>query len=280
MLFRSAYSPGDLLRRAADQGMTTLAFADHDNVRGAREALPIAAELGLELIPAIEITSRWDDCDTRQGDRDIDVLGYWIDLDDADFQAFEKDILDDIHDRAAECCARLTQEGYPLTVADLAVENPRYGGLMQIVQAIQRRGHTASWEEAAPLVFEQWHETRLSRLTVDRAIAEIHRAGGVAVLAHPTAVMCAGHWIDKGQLAQLVEMGLDGLEIYHRRLDEHARAYFGALAGQFGLLISGGSDFHGWWEGDLEIGTQPVSGAMVEAIRARHLERTRTTATR
>ncbi|MBN1934675.1 MAG: PHP domain-containing protein, partial [Anaerolineae bacterium] len=67
-----AHSPGDILRRAADQEMTTLAFADHDNMRGAREALPIAAELNLELIPAIEITCRWDDCDTRQGDRDID----------------------------------------------------------------------------------------------------------------------------------------------------------------------------------------------------------------
>ncbi|MBN1935190.1 MAG: hypothetical protein JW934_11020, partial [Anaerolineae bacterium] len=200
-------------------------------------------------------------------------LGYWIDLDDPDFQAFEAGILQDLHDRAAECCARLTADGYPLTMADLLTENPRYGGLMQIVQAVQRKGYAAHWDEAAPLVFDCWHEVRPSRLTIERAIAEIRRAGGVAILAHPTAVKCSGHWIDEGQLAQLVEWGLDGIEIYHRRLDERARAYFGTLAEQFNLLIGGGSDFHGWWEGDRQIGTQPITGAMVEAIRARHRER-------
>lgn len=268
-----AQSPRDILRRAADQDITTLAFADHDNMRGTREGLPIAAELGMELIPAIEVTCRWDDCDTRQGDRDIDVLGYWIDLDDPDFQAFETDILQDLHDRAAECCTRLTANGYPLTMADLLIENPRYGGLMQIVQAVQRRGYAADWDEAAPLAFDHWHETRFSRLTIEQAIAEIRHAGGVAILAHPTAVKCSGRWIDEKQLARLVAMGLDGIEIYHRRLDESARAYFGALAEQFDLLISGGSDFHGWWEGDRDIGTQPVTGAMVEAIRAHHCAR-------
>jgi predicted metal-dependent phosphoesterase TrpH len=89
--------PLAVLRRAAALGIKTIAITDHDNTGGVRQVQGLAPELGLCLIPAIELTCRWDRCRTAPGEGDIDVLGYWIDLDDAGFCAFERAALEDIH---------------------------------------------------------------------------------------------------------------------------------------------------------------------------------------
>ena len=105
-------------------------------------------------------------------------------------------------------------------------------------------------------------------------IAALHAAGGVAVLAHPTVIKGeGGGWIGADEVARLVAAGLDGLEIYHHRLDEAARKHFLALAEQFGLVVTGGSDEHGWYKPFQRFGQEPVTPAMVEALRARSAQR-------
>jgi predicted metal-dependent phosphoesterase TrpH len=268
------YSPADVLRHAARIGLETIALTDHDNTGGVREALPLARELGLELIPAVEFTCRWPACDAPPGHGDVDVLGYFVDLDDPEFRAFERATLDDAHARTADCCARLSAAGHPLSLDDAFAENPRYAGVLQLVLAVQTKGYAEGWEAAVQLVVEHWVRVRLSRFTIQQVIASIHRAGGVAVLAHPTTVKCGGDGLlEADQLAPLVEAGLDGLEIYHFRLDEPARAHFLALARQFDLLVSGGSDTHGLFNGLGRVGTQPVTPDLVESLRARSVER-------
>jgi predicted metal-dependent phosphoesterase TrpH len=208
------------------------------------------------------------------GQGDIDVLGYWIDLDDAGFRAFEQAALEDIHERISACCSRLTADGYPISIEALFARNPRYAGLQYLIHEIQDRGYVTERGDAFSLMTLGWRQVRLSRFTIEETIAQIHRAGGVAILAHPTAIKCDGDWLQESDVAALVEMGLDGLEIYHPRLDSQSRAYFGALAQRFGLLISGGSDAHGWFDEWKGLGTQPVTDAMVAAIQARHTDRT------
>jgi predicted metal-dependent phosphoesterase TrpH len=268
------YSPADILRHAARIGLETVALTDHDNTGGVREALPLARELGLELIPAIEFTCRWPACDAPPGLGDIDVLGYFVDLDDPDFRAFERATLDDIHARTADCCARLTAAGHPLSLDDVFAENPRYAGILPLILAVQSKGYAGEWEPAVQLVTEHWVRVRLSCFTIQQVIASIHRAGGVAVLAHPVTVKCGGDdLLGADQLALLVEAGLDGLEVYHFRLDEPARAHFLALARQFDLLVSGGSDDHGWFSELKHVGNQPVTPDLVESLRARSVKR-------
>jgi predicted metal-dependent phosphoesterase TrpH len=263
-------SPAEVLHRAAQMGIKTLAITDHDNANGAREALPLAQELGLELIPAVEFTCRWPECNTPPGKGDIDVLAYFVDLDDAEFQAFEQAALGDIHARIAESCAFLTMDGYTIFLEDVFAQNPRYAGLMQLMMAMQAKGYIPDWEEVITVVEQYWRRVRLSRFTIQELIDHIHRAGGVAVLAHPIAVNCDGSWISAEQLASLVEVGLDGLEIYHHTVDEITRPYFLHLAEQFDLLVTGGSDEHGWFSDLKKLGSQPVTAAMVDALRARH----------
>jgi predicted metal-dependent phosphoesterase TrpH len=258
-------SPAQVLQHATDIGLTAVAITDHDNTRGAREALPIAARLGIELIPAIEFTCRWE---PGLGD-DIDVLGYFINLESPELQSVEKAALDDIHARVADCCARLTSAGHPITLDDVFAENPRYAGTLQLTFALRRKGYADGWHASFALFMPHWREVRLSRFGIDQIIATIHAAGGAAVLAHPVTVKCHEGWLQAKHVAALVEMGLDGLEVYQHRLDAEARAHFAALARQFDLLITGGSDEHGWHPGFPRMGSEPVTPEMVQALRAR-----------
>lgn len=264
------YAPSEIVRYAAARGLRTLAISDHDNTRGVAEAQAAAAPLGLEVIPAIEFTCRWPACQTPPAGGDVDVLGYFIALDDPAFRAFEQATLDDIHARITDCCASVTAAGYAVTLADLFAENPRYAGLVHLGQVLTRKGYIPHERDAPALVLEHWQRVRLSRFTIQDVIETIHHAGGVAVLAHPAAIECSGQWPTAAQIGELVAMGLDGLEIYHYRLDEAARAYFLALAARFDLLISGGADFHGWFEGLDSLGSQPVTPEMLAQLRARH----------
>jgi 3',5'-nucleoside bisphosphate phosphatase len=110
---------------------------------------------------------------------------------------------------------------------------------------------------------------RPSRFRVNEIIATIHAAGGVAILAHPTVIQCSGRRLDAAQIGMLVQIGLDGIEVYHHRLNAVARQYYLRLSHQYNLAVSGGSDEHGWPDGFPHLGSQAVTGAMVNELRLR-----------
>lgn len=265
-------SPETLLNHAAKIGLQVVAITDHDNARGARVAGPVAEQLKLELIPAIEFTTSWEACQPGGG-QDVDVLGYFVDLDNAALLAAEDAALQDLYARLADCCARLEEAGYPITMNDVFTQEPRSAGLRQIGQALVRKGHVSNYPMARMLAFEHWQKVRLSRFTLAQQIAVIHAAGGVAMLAHPAHVDCGQGWIQAEHVEQLVSMEIDGIEVYHRSTSNAARKHFQTLADQFGLLVSGGSDEHGWSPDLPYMGTEPVTRAMIDAMRARHRER-------
>jgi 3',5'-nucleoside bisphosphate phosphatase len=263
------YSPAEVIEAAAQRGVSILAITDHDNTNGSREAAPLAEAAGIELIHAIEFTTRWPGAELPPADANVDLLGYFIDPGNAELRAFEEASLNDIHVRIADCCKWLTLNGYPLNMEDIHLENPRYGGTMQTIQAIMRKGYAPTWKDGFRLMDTVWLTARESPFTIKSAIEQIHLAGGVAVLAHPSIVRPRGQPLSAGYLRDLVEAGLDGIEIYHHRLDEAARAYFLDLARTFGLLVTGGSDMHGWSRGFEELGGQPVTIEMVDDLRKR-----------
>jgi predicted metal-dependent phosphoesterase TrpH len=266
-------SPRQLVERAAALGLQALAITDHDTACGARVAVRYARDLGVELIPAIEFTARWDECQPTGWSGDVDVLGYFVDLDDAGLQVAEAAATGDITARMAECCASLTRAGYPVTLEEVYALNPRYAGMRFLRELLVRKGYAPSETEAGRLVHEHWLRVRPCALTLAQQIRAIHGAGGVAILAHPGYIRCDGERLLPRHMAALVELGIDGLEVYHRAHDEATRAHYLALAEQFGLLVSGGSDEHGWSSDLPLLGTAPVTREMVEALRARHRQR-------
>jgi 3',5'-nucleoside bisphosphate phosphatase len=260
-------SPQELVEHAASLGMQTIAITDHDNARGSREARPFAEQLGINLIPAVELTCRWNASQAPPGKTDIDVLGYFLDLERPEFLAFEAQILDDFHERTDIGCWYLTAEGYTMTRQDVLKENPHYAGTHPLILAVMRKGYAASYERALEQVDTIWKNVRPSSFTIDQVISMIRQTGGVPVLAHPTIVPWPSGWLNAQAIQELAEMGLEGMEIYHPRLNPEARQYFLSLANQFDLLVTGGSDDHGWPEGFPRMGSQEVTSEMILRLK-------------
>ncbi len=265
-------SPRELVTYAASIGLRTIAITDHDTAQGAREGIPVAEQCGMAMLPAIEFTCRWDACNAPPGKTDIDILGYCLDLENASFRAMEQAALADIHARVSACCTLLTADGYPIALDEVFAQNPRYAGLMQLIDALVYKGHARDVPAANAAIDVHWKQIRPSALTIADIITTIHAASGVAVLAHPTLVPWETGWLSAQGLAALVDMGLDGIEIHHPRLDGAARAYFSSLAEQFGLLIAGGSDEHGWPSGFPCMGSERVTQEMADALVVRARE--------
>jgi predicted metal-dependent phosphoesterase TrpH len=265
-------SPADLVERAAALGIKVLAIADHDNARGAREVLPIADRLGVILIPAAEFTCRWDACRLPPEESDVDVLGYYVDLESPAFRRAEEAALADFYHRVEVWCSLLSAAGYPLTLQDVLAQNPRYAGTLQLIQAVAAKGYGSDDGSAECLARSFMKDVPVCARTIEQAITQIHAAGGVAVLAHPSTRYI--RWEGTGLLGavglgMLIEMGLDGIEVYHGALDEPTRAHFLALAKQSGLVVTGGSDEHAWPSGFPNLGREPATLDMVEALAGR-----------
>jgi predicted metal-dependent phosphoesterase TrpH len=266
-------SPADILRHAASLGLKIVSITDHDTLDALPQALFVAAEVGLELIPGVELTTHWEDCDPAyskdQPGQEVDLLGYFIDWQNVKLKEYVAAAQRDLKERVELCCQSLTQAGYPISLFDVLDENPNYPGSAALMDAIIKHHYAASMNEAYALVSEHWRRIRFSQHSLRSAIQIIHRAGGAAVLAHPIAIHCSQGLLDANLLATLVKAGLDGLEIFHPLLTVDERQHFRALARQFNLVVTGGSDEHGSGYGYSRIGSQLVTFEMVKALKQR-----------
>jgi hypothetical protein len=231
-------------------------------MRGYREAVPIAEAAGIDLIPGIETTVYWPELD-----RELDVLGYWIDAEHPDLLALEAAALANLHERAGELCALLAADGYLVTVDDGLAINPRRVGPLEVVASLLKKGLIADLPEGWVLFRRHWGQVSVPKLTITRSIATIRAAGGIPVLAHPCRIRPEP--LTAEELTPLVSAGLGAIEINHPDMNDAMKAHYRALAQQFDLPTSGGTDEHGWPEGFPRMGTQPVTVATAEALRAR-----------
>jgi predicted metal-dependent phosphoesterase TrpH len=259
-------SPRELLEHAAAIGLKTVAITDHDNARGTREAQPIAKELGLELIPAMEFSCYWPGYTGHGGGPDIDVLGYFMDLEHPRLKAFEETLMRGMLERAEACCAHICRTGRALELQDVLAKSPHYTGFLALADTLASK-HGLPGGEAHEHVDRAWKAVGAREMFIGDAIALIHEVGGVAVLAHPSIIHRDGVLLDRDGMADLVEMGLDGIEVLHYRLNDAQREHFAGLARAFDLPITGGSDEHGWPDGFPRLGSEPVTLEMVATLR-------------
>jgi len=229
--------PGELVDLAATSGLRVMAVTDHDTTAAVADVQASARARGIEAITGIEITAVLDG-------RDVHMLAYFVDIDDAAFQRF---LLSQRAARVARLEAigeRLAELGVPVQLeAALALGRLRSGvsvGRPQAARALMAAGHVKDMREA----FERWlgHDRpgfvpRVGPPPVD-AIPIVHAAKGLVSIAHPGRTQ-----IDE-QLPALRDAGLDAIEVYHSDHDEAATARYAALARELALLVTGGSDYH------------------------------------
>lgn len=231
-------TPAENVRLAKEADLAAVAITDHDTIGGIAEALAAGKEHGVEVVPGVEISS------VANG-QDIHVLGYFIAHDDEQFQQELSGLRDTRHERNKMIVAKLQELGIPITLEGVyrrKQETDKNIGRPHIAEELMELGAVGSIEEA----FDKYlgkgglAYTNPPRITPQQAIQLIKRAGGAAVLAHP------GLYDDDELVEELIVFGLDGLEIWHPDNDEDARERYQRLAEEYGLVMTGGSDFHGW----------------------------------
>ncbi|MFE1628664.1 PHP domain-containing protein [Brevibacillus reuszeri] len=230
--------PAENVRLAKEGGLMALAITDHDTVAGVPEALAAGRELGIEVIPGVEVSS------VGRG-QDIHVLGYFIPYEDSAFQERLVGLRETRHERNQLLIAKLQELGIPITLE--SVYRRKQGtdkniGRPHIAEELIELGIVATIEEAFEKYLGKGAAAYVNppRITPQEAIRLIQDAGGAAVLAHP------GLYDDDELVQELIAFGLDGIEVNHPDNTEEQRLVYSTWAKEHGLVMTGGSDFHGW----------------------------------
>ena len=231
-----AHAPADLVQRASDVGLRVLAVTDHDTVAGVAAAQEAAAQHALQVVTGVELSVSVEETE-------VHLLGYGFDVEDPGLTAWLEDMQAARRERAREILDRLDALGVPVDEATLRAEVGASAsvGRPHIAAALVGEGHVPTRRAA----FEQYlGEGQPAYVTKPPAPAAdvltlLHEAGGIGVLAHP------GHWTSSRTIRRLVEVELDGIEVTHPAHDASLRQYYTRLARGYGLLRTGGSDYHG-----------------------------------
>jgi predicted metal-dependent phosphoesterase TrpH len=230
-------APAALIALAARSGVRVAALTDHDTVAGFVEAQAAARAMSIRLVSGIEITS------VERG-RDVHVLGYFFDPNDTALGQFlVRQRLARI-ERIREIGARLHALGMPVDVEDVLAARSSEGksvGRPAVADALVDAGFVADRNEAFDRWLGQGCPAFVARCgpSLAEAAAVVRAAGGIASLAHP------GPLAMDEDIPAFAEQGLTALEARHRDHDEPTEARYRAIAARLGLVISGGSDFHG-----------------------------------
>jgi hypothetical protein len=231
-------SPSEVVRRAARKGFSAIALTDHDTVDGVPEAAAEAAARGIELIPGCELSTLDDK------ERQIDILAYGIDLLDGEFRGILNTIRSGRLGRAWLMVQRLNELGHAVSWDRVqAIAGGENIGRPHVAKAMVEAGVVptvkAAFTEEFILDGGRCYVQRV-KITPTEAIEQIHRAGGVAVAAHPGRT-----GLTDEDVASLVSSGLDGLEVHYPRHSRAETIRFAELSGRHALLVTGGSDDHG-----------------------------------
>jgi predicted metal-dependent phosphoesterase TrpH len=231
-------APAQLVARAAAAGLTTISVTDHDTVAAIAEATDVAAIAKIRVVPGIEITA-------VDQERDVHMLGYFFDPASATLAALLERQRALRVSRVREIAARLDVLGMPVdveTVLRSAAARPGSSvGRPQLARELTKAGYVSSVQEA----FDAWlaagrpafvPRTGPSPATV---VDAVHEAGGVASMAHP------GVTGRDDLIRPLVDRGLDAIEVYHSDHSPQEEQSYQGIARQLGILVTGGSDFHG-----------------------------------
>ncbi len=248
-------SPRELVQAAAARGLRVLAVTDHDSVTGIAEAAREGAKLGVEIVPGVELSAKWDS-------GILHILGYYIRTQDPLVQ---------------RCLDAFRGERPDLFAIFLAA----------LEESRSSRGNTAPATSKAgaekphvPLIYsESSPYSPKANVSPDQAIRFVLAAGGTPVLAHPYTLILYSHEDWDTIITKLAALGIQGIEAYYPAHTSAQTAMFVRSARELGLLVTGGSDFHGNLGGSrgrlgciveqAGIPGHPLTYSLIEALKRR-----------
>lgn len=257
-------TPEDLVREAKAAGLDVVALTDHDATSGWAEAAAAADEVGITLVPGLEIS-------TKFRHRGVHLLAYLPDPTHPPLVAALDRILAGRTERTPAIVDALRRHGIEITEDDVRREagGSVAAGRPHVADALVRLGVSADRTEAFADLLNPGRPGYANRYAapLEEMIPIVTAAGGVAVIAHPWG-RSGGSVLDEEALAGLRDLGLAGLEVDHQDHDPAARATLRGIARDLDLLVTGSSDHHGLGKVDHDLGVNTTDPEQYERLLA------------
>ncbi len=255
-----ALSPHDLVQKARDAGLNTIAITDHDNVAALDEAIEWGRSMGVEVITGLELS-------VTLSEKDVHILAYFFDRKNPNLLEYLEFFRRERLKRAERIVQKLNSINISLDLHDV-LEQAGIGsvGRPHIANALVEQGMIGSYHEAfekyigvnGPAYEEKYH------ISPADAFKLIASSGGLSFLAHP------GKYMTEVEISALIQSGLDGIEVVHPSHSPTLQEYYRGVVNHYFLLESGGSDFHGGKKNDeYAFGHSVVPMHVVHAMRKR-----------
>ena len=257
----------EVLTEAKAAGIDVVALTDHDTTAGWAEGASIAGELGLGFVPGIEVTTL---AQGRTKPFSVHLLAY---LPDPDHQELRDTLTATVvaREQRLRDITALVAPVWEITWEDVLAQLSEGAtmGRPAVADALIAAGHFNNRDDVFREVLYDGSDFYVSNETapdVIDAIKLIRRAGGVPIIAHPLGRSSGNHPMPEEHFRAMIEAGLAGFEVYHRDVPEVARQWLLGLAGEFDLVVTGSSDYHGLSGKENRLGENTTSLEMLKRI--------------
>jgi len=251
------HSPEDIIEKVKLRGLTTIAITDHDEVSAVPAARAYGETRGIEVLTGVELSVSYRDYD-------LHLLGYCFDENHPEITAHMSLFKEERIGRAERIVEKLARLGMPISF-DAVLEKAGHGtvGRPHIANVLIEDQFVYSFQEAfnkflgtgKPAYVEKY------KFEINDAIHLIAAAGGVCSVAHP------GLQIRHEDLIHLIKLGVQGIEVVHPKHNHEAEQHYRELATYYGVLQTGGSDFHGGDKGEETLGQYKIAYSAVEQLK-------------
>ncbi|MCD8299633.1 MAG: PHP domain-containing protein [Clostridiales bacterium] len=259
-------TPTELVQTAREAGLSAIALTDHDSVAGQEEFKTAGERFGVETVPGVELS-------TEYADEEIHVVGLFTDPGCEALLAQLKVFRDNRDGRNLKMIKKLRETGFGITAEELYARYPdsvvarphmaRY--LVETGQAPDVKYVFDNYiADGCPCYVERY------KITPMEAVELIREAGGLSILAHPCLYKLPYETLIM-MVTEMKAVGLNGIEAVYSRNKPGDEESFRRIATDFGLLLSGGSDFHGASKPDIHLGDLHVPYGFLEKIKEAHI---------
>ncbi|MWV45143.1 PHP domain-containing protein [Paenibacillus sp. HJL G12] len=259
-------SPAENVRLAYEKGLSAVAITDHDTVAGIPEALEEGERCGVAVVPGVEIS-------TRAGGQDIHVLGYYVNYQDEAFLKRLADLRNTREERNGKMIAKLQEMGVNITLDEVIaglgreLKADESVGRPHMADVLVNKGYAQDMRDAFNRYLGEDAPAYVTvpRISPEEACEWIREAGGTPVLAHP------GIYADDDLVREILEQAKPaGIEVFHSDHGKAEEERYQAMADEYGLMVTAGSDYHGARQGVVfhgDIGSRSVPVSVLAQLK-------------
>jgi 3',5'-nucleoside bisphosphate phosphatase len=256
-------SPEQVVRFAAQQGLRAIAITDHDTVAGVSRACEQGETNGVEVVPGVELSTKWDT-------GIMHVLGYWIRADHPDFVKSLDLLQRGRRERVPKILRRLDAQNIRVSQSEVDLE-ARGGvpGRPHVGRVMVRKGYVKDIQDAFDKYLGKGRSAYVAKqvLFPEEAIRLLAQTAGICVLAHPYSLEETPDGL-RAILKSLKRYGLRGIEAYCPKHSPEETNAFLDLARSLDLAVTGGTDYHGSNKPDIQMGVFPGIGSLPYSLLA------------